>query len=255
MSVDQDLDELVLLYTADGSKVVSEIRYGEFEAVVAGETKLAEHAASVVKAAYAQVGGGLTLHGIVFFRFTVDEDGEIVGSFNLPLRYLLENAGLGPDLGAGPIHLACRGQCPVPWHSVNLWQPEGEGDGHPAMLAQKAIWRNRAGLKRTAAPPVAQPLRSEPVEPALIDEERHLEDRLTATFGEQGKVNLTQLVQQHSAQLSEVGQQHRLDLEEQQRTFQDQLREARDEIHKLKAALRREQERNRRLQSLLRGDP
>lgn len=255
MSVDQDLDELVLLYTADGSKVVSEMRYGDFEALVSRETKLAEHAASVVKAAYAQVGGGLTLRGIVFFRFTVDEEGRVAGSFNLPLRYLLENAGQGPDLGAGPINLACRGQCPVPWHSVNLWQPEGEGDHHPAMLAQKAIWRNRAGLKRTGPPPMAQPLRSQPAALHSVDEQQQLEDRLTATFGEEGKVNLTQLVQQHSAQLSEVGQKHRLDLEEQQRTFQDQLREYRDEIHKLKAALRREQERNRRLQSLLRGDP
>ena len=70
MSVDQDLDELVLLYTADGSKVVSEVRYGEFEAIVKGEANVAEHAASVVKAAYALVGGGLTLRGIVFFRFT-----------------------------------------------------------------------------------------------------------------------------------------------------------------------------------------
>lgn len=254
MSADQDLDELVLLYTADGSKIVSEMRYGDFEALVSRETNLAEHAASVVKAAYAQIGGGLTLLGVVFFRFTVDEDGKITGSFNLPLRYLLENAGEGPDLGAGPIHLACRGQCPVPWHSVNLWQPEGEGEEHPAMLAQKAIWRNRAGLKRTAPPAMAPPLRSPAID-TPVDDQQRLEDRLTATFGEEGKVNLTQLVQQQSVQLSEASQKHRSDLEEQQRTFQDQLREYRDEIHKLKAALRREQERNRRLQSLLRGDP
>jgi hypothetical protein len=191
------------------------------------------------------------VRGLVFFQFNVDEDGLVAASFNVPLRYLVGNAGLGPDLGMGPIRLACRGQCPVPWHSVNLWEPQGEGDSHPAMLAQKAVWRNRLGLK----PMATKQIHDDVVCSTISEEQLVLEERLTETFGEEGKVSLQQLIAQHSVQLTEVGQRYRSDLQQQQRAYLDQIRDCRDEIQQLKATLRHEQERTRRLQELLRGEP
>ncbi|HAB06451.1 MAG TPA: hypothetical protein DCE35_14275, partial [Alcanivorax sp.] len=44
-------------------------------------------------------------------------------TWNVPLRHLAEHGGPGPDMGAGPIRLACRSQCPVAWHQDQLWDP------------------------------------------------------------------------------------------------------------------------------------
>jgi hypothetical protein len=43
-------------------------------------------------------------------------------------------------------------------------------------------------------------------------------------------------------------------MERQQQGYLEQIKNCREEIQKLKSALRHEQERNRRLQQLLRGD-
>jgi hypothetical protein len=245
------LEEIVVLFAADSTGVSSEMRFAEFEALVNQAATLDEHAASVVKAAYGVVASGLTLRGLVFFQFKVDEEGHVDAAFNVPVRYLVRNAGAGPDLGMGAIRLACRGQCPVPWHARNLWEPQGEGDTHPAMLAQKAVWRNRLGLK----PMATRHIHDKVVCSSITEEQQVLEERLTETFGEEGKVSLQQLITQHNVQLTEVGQKYRSDLQQQQRAYLDQIRDCRDEIQKLKATLRHEQERSRRLQELLRGEP
>ncbi|MDH3643765.1 MAG: hypothetical protein OES38_16795 [Gammaproteobacteria bacterium] len=247
----EGLDEIVLLFTADATAVSSEMRFPEFEALVNQAATLDEHAASMVNAVYGVVGAGLAVRGLVFFRFKVDEDGHLDSAFNVPLRYLVRNAGAGPDLGMGPVRLACRGRCPVPWHSVNLWDPQGEGDAHPAMLAQKAVWRNKLALK----PMATRHIHDEVVCSTISDEHQILEERLTETFGTEGKVSLQQLIAQHNQQLSEASTKYRADLQQQQRAYLDQIRDCRDEIQKLKATLRHEQERSRRLQELLRGEP
>jgi len=253
MSEHNDLEgfeEIVLLFEADGSAVSSEMRFTEFEALINHDATLDEHAASIVKAAYAIVASGLAVRGVVFFLFRVNEEGLVDRAFNVPLRYLVRNAGAGPDLGMGPVRLACRGMCPVPWHSVNMWEPRGTGDAHPAMLVQKAVWRNRLGLK----PMASRRIHDDVVSATISDEQLVLERRLTETFGTEGKVSLQQLITQHNQQLRAVSEKYRADLQQQQRTYLDQIRECRDEIHKLKATLRHEQERSRRLQELLRGD-
>lgn len=244
--------EVVLLFEPGCQSVTQEIHFGEFEALVEGTGTLEQFAASIVNAAYVVVGNALAVQGLVFFTFRVDEDGQVDPAFNLPLRYLIEMAGAGPDLGAGPIRLACRGQCPVPWHSVNLWEPVLDGDASTTQLAQKQIWRNRLALKpKGRLETVTEELELEDV---LVDQ-RKLEDRLTETFGEDGKVNLENLIRQHSEQLTKVSDRYRGDLERQQQVYLEQIRSCRDEIQKLKSSLRNEQERSRRLQQLLRGEP
>lgn len=265
MSDQEGLAEVVFLFDEDGTSIESEMRYAEFEALLGETGKLDRFAASVIKAAYALVGAGLAVRGLVFFTFTVDEDGRIDSTFNLPLKYLIENAGQGPDLSMGPIRLASRSQCPVPWHAVNLWEPQGSGDENSAMLVQKAVWRNKLSLKAAGAGrPMEAAIELIPSGEETIpsgqdmvppgEEQRVLENRLTETFGEEGKVGVQHLIHQQNEQMTKISQKHRSDLERQQQTYLDQIRGCRDEIQKLKSLLRQEQERSRRLQELLRGD-
>jgi hypothetical protein len=268
MAGQDGLQEVVVLFDGAGAKAELEMRYRDFEALLAHKTTLASHAASLVPAAYAQVGPGLAVWAVVLFRFRVDEEGRVDPAFNLPLAYMAQNAGAGPDLGAGAISMACRSQCPVPWHAINLWEPQGQGDAHPAMVVQKVVWRNRLGLKPV---PVAQ--RGEPVAelkavaPSQRDvvlelddalngrpERQVLEEKLTAAFGEAGRVGVHHVTRQHRDRVAHLASQYREELDRQQQSYLEQIRQCREEIQKLKGALRHEQERNRRLQQLLRGD-
>jgi hypothetical protein len=146
------------------------------------------------------------------------------------------------------------------------------------MLVQKAVWRNRLGLKpvpvvHKAGSAVASfarqtrmhKSRRQALEPTFrLDEVangeagmtqmRSLEDKLTATFGDAGRVGMTQQSVQHPEQTGKAADQFRSEMHRQQQGYLEQIRNGREEIQKLKAALRHEQERNRRLQQLLRGD-
>ena len=294
-----ELQEVVLLFDAAGTQIQRDLSFDDFHSLVAQNASLPERSASVVKAAYAVVGAGLAVRGVVLFQCRVDEHGLVDSAFNLPLRYLVRHAGLGPELEMRPYRLACRSQCPVPWHSMHLWEPQGQGDAHPAKLVQKAVWRSGLDLKAlpvgelreddlelapSATAPSASSALAAPADGGVLVEQlrdrdrqgptiplgpsatqavaaaamqaeraRH-EQRLTATFGEEGRLNISLLAQQHREQIQELGEKHRAELDEQQRNYLEQVRSCRDEIQKLKAALRNEQDRNRRLQGLLRGE-
>ncbi|MEQ8485214.1 MAG: hypothetical protein RIB46_12700 [Pseudomonadales bacterium] len=147
MATQDGAQEMVVVFDASGSTVEVELGFDAFQALVARRETLCSHAASLVRAAYVQVAAGLAVRAVVFFQFRVDEEGRLDPTFNLPLEYMASNAGLGPDLGLGRIRMASRAQCPVPWHAINLWEPATVGDAHAAQLVQKAVWRNRLGLK------------------------------------------------------------------------------------------------------------
>ena len=247
------LEEAVMLFEPDSLSVAREMRFSDFEELTEGTSTLDAFAASIARGAYVLVGTGLSVQGVVFFQFKVDEDGRIDASFNVPLRYLIDNAGLGPDLGTGPIRLACRSQCPVPWHSINLWEPEGEGDEHPAQKLQKIIWRNRLGLKPQSL--ITNRVTEDFVLEDARDDTRDLQAKLTEAFGEEGKLDLEKMIRHRNEQLTDVSTKYRSDMEQQQQTYLDQIRSCRDEIQKLKVELRNERERSRRLQELLRGGP
>ena len=98
MTDQEGLEEIVLLFEEDGSAIDSEMLFSEFETLISGSSKgetanLVQFAASLVKAVYALVGASLTVRAMVFFQFQVDENGNVDTAFNLPLKYLIEQAG------------------------------------------------------------------------------------------------------------------------------------------------------------------
>jgi len=81
-----------------------------------------------------------------------------------------------------------------------------------------------------------------------------MDRKLTQTFGEAGRVSVSQYTRQHREQMGQVADRFREEMQRQQQGYLEQIRGCREEIQQLKAALRHEKERNRRLQQLLRGD-
>ncbi len=149
MGQQEAFSEAVIIF--EGGEIAAEMHFADFEACLAGEAKLEAFAASLITGMYVVIGSGLAIRGVVCFTVNVDEHGTVDSGFSIPLRHLATMAGAGPDLGCGPIRLACRSQCSVSWHAHNLWEPEGEGDTNPLNLAQGAVWRNRLGYNKQLA--------------------------------------------------------------------------------------------------------
>lgn len=125
---------------------VREMLQVEFEAILDHVVGLPEYAGRDIRACFLRIDQRLRIVGAVFFLVDFDERGYVNHSWNVPLQHLLDNAGRGPDIGGGRIRLACRSQCPVPWHARQLWDPQLEGDDNSLRLMQAAVQRNRLGL-------------------------------------------------------------------------------------------------------------
>lgn len=249
MDTSPDYNEAIYLFR-DG-RVVSEMRYNEFEAVLSGAASLDDWRGSRVPCAYVAIGSGMHVRGLVFFELFVNSHGHADTGFNVPLRYLVRNAGHGPDLGAGPIRLSCRGQCAVPWHANNLWQPTLTGPGNAPEQIQKLVRKNRLGLKPIAAAPAEDAAVAGAREAQKITK---LNGKVDAAFGDSGRIDVQQLLKRQAAQLEALKEKHREDIARQQQAYLDQIRGFSEEINRLRTALRQEKARSKRLQLMLRGE-
>src|SRR5690606_7036971 len=151
--------------------------------------------------------------GAVFFLVDFDARGYVNRSWNVPLDHLLDNAGRGPDLGAGRIRLACRSQCSIPWHSRQLWDPVLEGENNSLRQMMQALQRSRPGLtaagrgrpdavggprtlRSLAQAPVEQtPRARSPAEPPMEvpQSDRQLAGRVTQKLQQEFRTKLTAL--------------------------------------------------------------
>lgn len=121
MSASAVTSEAILFFDHRG--ISKSMLYSDFEAILDGMVGVPEFTDKEVRGAYCLVNGHLKVRALVLFNIDFDEDGMADTTWNVPLRHLAEHAGQGPDMGAGPIRLACRSQCPVAWHQDQLWDP------------------------------------------------------------------------------------------------------------------------------------
>src|SRR5690606_4376489 len=165
--------------------------------------------------------------GAVFFLVDFDARGYVNRSWNVPLDHLLDNAGRGPDLGAGRIRLACRSQCSIPWHSRQLWDPVLEGEHNSLRQMMQALQRHRLGLtadvpditdavnvpptlRSLAQAPVEQTPRAQtprdrsPVEPPMEvpQSDRQLAGRVTQKLQQEFRTKLTALKEEQQLALA-----------------------------------------------------
>ncbi len=136
--------EAVMFFT--DQKISKQMLYPEFEAVLDGMVNMPEFIDQQMHAVYVLINPRLLVRSLVFFYIEFDEKGAADRSWNIPLRQLAERAGRGPDLGAGPIRLACRSQSSVPWHQMHLWDPELSPKKNHLLMVRDAVKANNLGL-------------------------------------------------------------------------------------------------------------
>ena len=130
----------------DQEKVVKEMLYPEFEAVLDGVVGLADCADPQITAVFGQLNVNVQVLGMAFFLLDVQADGQIKEDWNIPLRHLLDNAITGPDMGAGAVRLVSHSSCPVAWYKDSLWDPCLDEPNNSFNLVADALKRNRLGI-------------------------------------------------------------------------------------------------------------
>lgn len=244
--------EAVLFFNERG--VCKEMLFPEFEALLDNVVNMPEFADQQVRLAYVLINPRLLVRAVVFFYLDFDEQGGADKGWNLPLRHLADNAGRGPDLGAGPIRLACRSQCPVSWHQMHLWDPSLAPGKNDLVLVRDAVKRNALGLLVEEDAPVVL---AERLQVAAEDKwqapdpARQEADKQAEQKEQEHRLKTAQLIKQQRLRISTLGKQHEEDLARVKLATEERQRSLHTEIHNLHQALRQQEELNNSLKAQL----
>lgn len=142
--LDSEKAQAVLFFGSEG--ITRELLYPELEALLDGFVPIEEWADSIQKAVYVEFNSQFNVVAAVFFAMEFDAKGHVDASWNLPLVDMARTASRGPDLGAGPIHLACAANSPVAYFAKWLWNPDMQAKSSHFNQIKKALKRNRLGV-------------------------------------------------------------------------------------------------------------
>lgn len=131
------------VFFLENQQVTKHMLFSEFEALLDGLGALPDYADQEAKAVYAVISKTGAIEALVFFVLYFDEDGKADASWNVPVEKLASVSGSGPDLGGGPIRLACRGQCSINWHLNDLWDPDMTPGSNDFLRIKKAVEQNK----------------------------------------------------------------------------------------------------------------
>lgn len=243
----KDKIEAVFFFGRKG--VTKQMRYAEFEAVLDGVVGVSGLASREVQAAYLRITPGLEIHSVVLFLIEFDDRGFADQDWNIPLRHLADTAGPGPDLGRGPIRLACRSQCSVSWYQKELWEPTGRDGLNHFKLMQDAVRTNKLGIitdEPIYDPPVVNeqvptdpdydhvPVVHETVSPSELT--GYSEDEIKRRLSEQAqdyqsKLNI--LAQRQKQRLQGLEEQHKEALDQVKRAMRNEAQAYRNRIQEL----------------------
>lgn len=239
MQIKPQTVEAVLFFNDGG--VCKEMLYPEFEAVLDGMVSMPEFADQQMRVVYVLINTRLQIRAAVFFFLDFNEDGSADSGWNIPLRNLAERTGRGPDLGAGPIRLACRSQCPVSWYQMHLWDPElTQSQNHLVMLRDR-IKRNQLGLLVEEDTPQAVPAeRLQMVaEDAwyAADSATQTSIRRAETLEQEQRLKAAQLIKQQRLRIASLEQQREADISRLRELAAQQQAKLLDEIAQLRQEL------------------
>lgn len=247
--------EAVFLF--DQGRLARELLYTEFEAILDGFIPVPDFAGTSAKATYLQLDAELRVVGIVFFLIGFDAKGMVDRRWNVPLQQLLESAGTGPDMGGGPVRLACYSQCPVAWHQKNLWDPSMQAGSNTFIVIRDAVRANRLGLIAKAETPTVA-VSSGAVAPqatfdqqAFAREQAALEQRLHEHYNAELAKQVEQLTKEQSLHIATLMNQKQVKLHSLQQEHQERVLAYQQKLQQLSQENKDLQERNQTLKEAL----
>lgn len=265
-----DSYETIIFFDEDGVTVSKEMMYAEFEAILDGVVGIGDVAGAERKAAYVVVTSQLEVRALVFFLIGFDNAGYADESWNIPLRHLSDVASLGPDLGGGPVRIACRSDCSIAWHREHLWDPDVEPGSETLENIRAAVERNRLALVVTAReqqqapqyqppPQYQQPPGYAAPQPGSVAQGAPAQPAPQApppAEPEEGGASsqIAALIRQQRQKLSRLNDQHAREIQELNTAHQDDLAAAEAEVQRLQDENREQSARFKKLQQQARAD-
>lgn len=134
----------VLFFGSEG--IARELLYGEFEALLDGFVPLEEWSGRTLKGVYVEFNSQFLVTSAVFFLVSFEDSGLVEAAWNMPLTDLARTSAKGPDMGAGPIHIACKSKCPIAMYKDSMWEPVNKDKASHFAAIAKAVKRNRLGF-------------------------------------------------------------------------------------------------------------
>lgn len=246
--------EAVMFFSERGG-VCKQMLFPEFEALLDGVVNMPEFADQQMRVAYVVINPRLLIKAAVFFYLDFDEKGAPDKGWNIPLQHLSEKSGRGPDLGAGPIRLACRSQCPVSWHQMHLWDPSLAPGQNDLILLRDAAKRNNLGL--LVEDESAQAVAPERLQMASEDKwyapdpSKEVADKLAEKLDQDHRLKTAQLIKQQRLRISSLSQQHEEELAKFKLASAEQHKSLQAQLQGLQQALRQQEELNASLKAQL----
>lgn len=246
--------EAVMFFSERGG-ICKEMLFPEFEALLDGIVNMPEFADQQMRVAYVLINPRLLIKSVVFFYLDFDEKGAPDSGWNIPLQHLAERAGRGPDLGAGPIRLACRSQCPVSWHQMHLWDPSLAPGKNDLVLLRDAAKRNVLGL--LVEDDSAQALAPERLQMASEDKwyapdaAQEVADIVTEKQDREQRQKAAQLIKQQRLRITSLTQAHEEELAKLKQLNEAQSKNLQAQIHGLHQALQQQEALNASLKEQL----
>lgn len=248
------LIEAVMFFTPDGS-IGKQMFYAEFETLLDGLVKMPSFADEQVRAVYMVVNARLQIRSVVFFYLDFDEDGAPDSGWNIPLQQMAERAGRGPDLGAGPIRLACRSQCPVSWHQMHLWDPSLVPGNNDLATLRETVRANSLGIliQEEEAPSVTPERLQVASEDQwyAVDASRDLAEKLAERLSHDYRQKAAQLVRQQRERLAALAREQQAELARAAAHGDAQRAELQGQIQALRQSLRQQEGLNQSLKAQL----
>lgn len=239
-SAGQANDGYSAVFFMDGSQVSRQMRASEFGAFLDGYVGLSDLADTDVKAVYVLMGTDLIVRSLVFFRIYFDEEGRADSHWNLPIEKLAKKGAKGPDMGAGPIRLVCRSQCPKSANAEELWDPDMTPGSNHFQAIRRAVEANSLKLRKVDPAP-------EENIPVLGDEARSTEDPEAAA----DRVRLAQVIREQRLRIKTLQSVHRDALSDIQRENRHEMQALRNEMAELQQKFERQKLSNEQLKKRL----
>lgn len=205
-----DEDELAsaVLFLADDGKIIREMLYSEFEAILDGYVPATDMANREFHAVYLEIDSEFNIHAAVFFLILFTNTGEIDHDWSLPLEQLARHAAKGPNLGAGPIRLACASHCPIKHHKSGLWDPHLRSGKGEFSILQKSIKKNGLSLQFRLPEGESEAKRSTVSQPDVRALEQEITQRLRREYSKEFRDHMAQLLKEQRLRATTVAGEH-----------------------------------------------
>ncbi|WP_086932473.1 hypothetical protein [Agarilytica rhodophyticola] len=238
---EHDLAGAVYMFSED-MEVIREMNFAEFQAVVDGYAPAVDLANRSLHAVFVEINCHYHIRNAVFFNVRFTSEGFVDSNYALPLFELSQNTMPGPDLGSGPIGLACSSHCALKSMAPMLWQPDLSEKLSELRILADVVVRNRiaihfsdtsnsSGIRMEREPDISRQVMERSISESLRKEyDKELREQLTKAFQEQ-HLRDAEAVKMREGALSEMRQRYDSRIDEYQMRLselQKRLQEERD---------------------------